>query len=190
MVVEGEEELRRIMAEPLEKWRVFLHPTQRKIVNKDYSGAARVLGGAGTGKTVVAMHRAKHLAAGLNEKERLLFTTYTANLASDIRDNLRKICSMEELRRIDVINLDAWVAQFLREHGYSAEIVYDDKLAKIWEDVVAAIDYIGEYPVSFYEFFQLGRDAVTIGWGAEIREINFRLFHKNKYKKNAIFVYI
>ena len=151
VVVEGEEELRRIMAEPLEKWRVFLHPTQRKIVNKNYSGAARVLGGAGTGKTVVAMHRAKHLASGLKDKERILFTTYTANLASDIKDNLRKICTLDELRRIDVINLDAWVAQFLREHGYSAEIVYDDTVTKLWEDAVAADDFSGEFPVSFYE---------------------------------------
>ena len=151
VVVEGEEELRRIMAEPLEKWRVFLHPTQRKIVNKNYSGAARALGGAGTGKTVVAMHRAKHLASGLKDKERILFTTYTANLASDIKDNLRKICTLDELRRIDVINLDAWVAQFLREHGYSAEIVYDDTATKLWEDAVAANDFSGEFPVSFYE---------------------------------------
>ena len=151
VVVDGEEELRRIMAEPLEKWRVFLHPTQRKIVNKNYSGAARVLGGAGTGKTVVAMHRAKHLASGLQDKERILFTTYTANLASDIKDNLRKICTLDELRRIDVINMDAWVAQFLREHGYSAEIVYDERVTKIWEDAVAANDFTGEFPVSFYE---------------------------------------
>lgn len=151
VVVEGEEELRRIMAEPLEKWRVFLHPTQRRIVNKNYSGPARVLGGAGTGKTVVAMHRAKHLAAGLKDKERILFTTYTANLASDIRENLRKICKSEELKKIDVINLDAWVSRFLREHGYSAEIVYDDKLAGIWENAVAANDFSGEFPVSFYE---------------------------------------
>ena len=117
VIVEGEDELRRIMAEPLEKWRVFLHPTQRKIVNKNYSGPARVLGGAGTGKTVVAMHRAKHLAAGLKDKERILFTTFTANLASDIKDNLRKICTLEEFRKIDVINLDAWVPQFQRGHG-------------------------------------------------------------------------
>lgn len=149
VVVEGEDELRRIMAEPLEKWRVFLHPTQRKIVKKNYSGATRVLGGAGTGKTVVAMHRAKQLAAGLKDKERILFTTYTANLASDIKDNLRKICTVDELRRIDVINLDAWIAQFLREHGYSAEIIYDT--TKIWEDAVAANDISGDLPVSFYE---------------------------------------
>lgn len=150
-IVEGEVELRRIMAEPLEKWRVFLHPTQRKIVNKNYSGPARVLGGAGTGKTVVAMHRAKHLAAGLKDKERILFTTFTANLASDIKDNLRKICTLEEFRRIDVINLDAWVSQFLREHGYSAEIAYDEKIRDLWEEAVAGNDFSGEFPVSFYE---------------------------------------
>ncbi len=151
VVVEGEEELRRIMAEPLEKWRVFLHPTQRKIVKKNYSGSARVLGGAGTGKTVVAMHRAKFLASLLKDKERILFTTYTANLASDIKDNLRKICSLEEIRKIDVINLDAWVSQFLREHGYPAEIVYDEKARNLWEEAVTSTDYTGEFPVSFYE---------------------------------------
>ena len=151
VVVEGEEELRRIMAEPLEKWRVFLHPTQRKIVNKSYSGSARVLGGAGTGKTVVAMHRAKHLAAELKDKERILFTTYTANLASDIKDNLRKICTLDEIRRIDVINLDAWVSQFLREHGYPAEIVYEEKADNLWEEAVMGTDLSGEFSVSFYE---------------------------------------
>lgn len=151
VVVEGEEALRRIMAEPLEKWRVFLHPTQRKIVNKNYSGSARVLGGAGTGKTVVAMHRAKHLAAGLKDKERILFTTYTANLASDIKDNLRKICTLDEIRKIDVINLDAWVSQFLREHGYPAEIAYDEKADNLWEEAVTGTDFSGEFPVSFYE---------------------------------------
>lgn len=151
VIVEGEEELRRIMAEPLEKWRVFLHPTQRKIVNKNYSGSAKVLGGAGTGKTVVAMHRAKHLASGLKDKERILFTTYTANLASDIKDNLRKICTLDEIRRIDVINLDAWVSQFLREHGYSAEIVYEEKADNLWEEAVMGTDFSGEFPVNFYE---------------------------------------
>ena len=77
------------------------------------------------------MHRAKQLAGGLSDTERILFTTFTVNLASDIKDNLRKICTMDELRRIDVINLDAWVSQFLREHGYSAEIIYDEKAKQL-----------------------------------------------------------
>jgi len=137
-VVEGEDDLRKIMAEPLEKWRVFLHPTQRRIVTKRYSGPARVLGGAGTGKTVVAMHRAKWLAGQIDRNDKLLFTTFTANLAGDIKDNLRKICSVEEQRHIEVINLDAWVSQFLREQGYSYRIAYDDDTLKnIWDQAVA-----------------------------------------------------
>ena len=150
VVVDGEDELKRIMAEPLEKWRVFLHPTQRKIVNKDYSGPARVLGGAGTGKTVVAMHRAKHLASKMPSTGRILFTTFTANLAADIKENLRKICTMEELRKIEVIHLDAWVNQFLRESGFSAQIAYDE-IPGLWEKalLLAGIDL--PFDAGFYE---------------------------------------
>lgn len=150
VIVEGEEELRRIMAEPLEKWRVFLHPTQRKIVTRNYSGATRVLGTAGTGKTVVAMHRAKQLAGICESKERILFTTYTANLASDIRENLRKICSIEELRRIEVTNLDSWMATFLREQDYRAEIIYDDKALSLWEEAIASAGETLGFPPNFY----------------------------------------
>ena len=150
VIVEGEDELKRIMAEPLEKWRVFLHPTQRKIVNKEYSGPARVLGGAGTGKTVVAMHRAKHLAAKLPSTSRILFTTFTANLADDIRDNLRKICTRDELRKIEVINLDAWVNQYLRESGFSAQITYDD-IPKLWEEALLVANVSLPFDIGFYE---------------------------------------
>lgn len=151
VVVEGEDELRRIMAEPLEKWRVFLHPTQRKIVRKEYSGSARVLGGAGTGKTVVAMHRAKHLASMCEGQQRILMTTFTANLAADIRENLRKICTLEELRKIEVIHLDAWVNQFLRESGFSAQIGYDDAIDPLWEKAIFLANNDLPFDISFYE---------------------------------------
>lgn len=137
VIVDGEEELQAIMQEPLEKWRIFLHPTQRKVVGKKFNGPARVLGGAGTGKTVVAMHRAKMLAANLNSDGKLLFTTYTKNLAEDIKDNLRKICSAEEMKRIDIINLDAWVSNFLRRQGYEYQIVYDEEIDRAWRDAIA-----------------------------------------------------
>lgn len=151
VVVDGEDELRRIMAEPLEKWRVFLHPTQRKIVRKAYSGAARVLGGAGTGKTVVAMHRAKQLASKCEGQQRILMTTFTANLAADIRENLRKICTLEELRRIEVIHLDAWVNQFLRESSFSAQIGYDDAIDPIWEKAILLANNDLPFEVPFYK---------------------------------------
>ena len=151
VVIKGEDELRRIMAEPLEKWRVFLHPTQRKIVNKDYKGSARVLGGAGTGKTVVAMHRAKHLASQIRDDQRVLFTTFTANLAEDIKSNLRKICTLEELRRIEVINIDAWVMRFLSEAGFSARIEYGEEIDKLWQRAVVNSLSDLDYPWSFYK---------------------------------------
>jgi superfamily I DNA/RNA helicase len=150
VIIEGEDELRRIMAEPLEKWRVFLHPTQLKIVQKNYSGSARVLGGAGTGKTVVAMHRAKWLTQKLCSKEKILFTTFTANLAGDIRDNLRKICTVEEQRHIEVINLDAWVSQFLKEEGYTYSIAYEDELNEIWEEAITMADEDIDLQVGFF----------------------------------------
>ena len=148
-VVEGEVELLRAMAEPLEKWRIFLHPAQRKLVERDYSGPCRILGGAGTGKTVVAMHRAKWLASQITGKEKILFTTFTANLAGDIKDNLRKICSVDELRRIEVIHLDAWVSQFMRENGFGYDLEYD-KLYDMWADAIARSGESLDLPPSFY----------------------------------------
>lgn len=151
-VLEGEDDLKAMLERPLDKWRVFLHPTQREIVDKVYSGSARVTGGAGTGKTVVAMHRAKKLAGGLSGHTRLLFTTFTANLAADIHENLQTICTKEELRHIDVINLDAWVANFMRSAGYEATIEYDMRaLMNIWEDAIdeTMADEIGLSP-DFY----------------------------------------
>lgn len=151
VVIEGEDELRKIMAEPLEKWRVFLHPTQRNIVRKNYNGSARVLGGAGTGKTVVAIHRAKYLASKLSNDKRILFTTFTANLAEDIKSNLRKICSLDELQKIEVINIDAWVTRFLNEVGFSAKIEYSEEINKLWQRAVSDSFTELDYPWSFYK---------------------------------------
>jgi superfamily I DNA and RNA helicase len=121
---------------PLEKWRVFLHPLQQQLVFKDWTGPVRVLGGAGTGKTVVAIHRAKWLAEKIPKTSdcKILFTTYTKNLASDIEQNLKHICSPEILRKIEVINLDAWVKRFMENQGYTVNFAFDDKVKKdIWE---------------------------------------------------------
>lgn len=150
VIVDGEEELKRIMAEPLEKWRIFLHPTQRRIVNRDYAGPAKVLGGAGTGKTVVAMHRAKRLAAELPMGKRVLFTTFTKNLADDIRENLRKIADVDQMKKMEVINLDAWVALFLRDQGYEYVISYGDELNQLWDEAIARAGGALDYTKNFF----------------------------------------
>ena len=110
VVVADEETLAAILNSPLAQWRVFLHPTQRKLADGDRSGPMRVLGGAGTGKTVLAMHRAKWLAENrASDQDRVFFTTFTRNLAFDIEENLKTLCAPSVLQRIEVKNLDAWV---------------------------------------------------------------------------------
>jgi hypothetical protein len=74
VIIEDDEALSAIMNAPLAQWRVFLHPTQRKLATKDFSGPARVLGGAGTGKTVLAIHRAKWLAENRTPADKRVFS--------------------------------------------------------------------------------------------------------------------
>lgn len=148
VVVQGEADLKRILDAPLEQWRVFLHPSQRLYVEHDYHGPFRLLGGAGTGKTVVAMHRAKRLAARLlrsGSRQKVLFTTYSRNLATDIASNLKLICTADEFNTIDVVNLDKLVKDLLTGHGYSGEIWYDgisdygNDLDTAWRKAIASI---------------------------------------------------
>lgn len=144
VVVQGEADLKRILDAPLEQWRVFLHPSQRLYVEHDYHGPFRLLGGAGTGKTVVAMHRAKRLAARLlrsGSRQKVLFTTYSRNLATDIASNLKLICTADEFNTIDVVNLDKLVKDLLTGHGYSGEIWYDGSpdLDNAWRKAIASI---------------------------------------------------
>jgi len=130
-------ELESLLNAPLEQWRVFLHPLQRKIVEMNASGPVRVLGSAGTGKTVVAIHRANYLAQKVftAPNDRILFTTFTKNLAADIRSNLQQICPADVMARIEIINLDAWTKNYLERKNYSSKVIdYDEVLQKeLWE---------------------------------------------------------
>jgi len=154
VVVEGEDELTAIMNAPLAQWRVFLHPTQRTLATGDRSGPVRVLGGAGTGKTVLAMHRAKWLAENRTaEGKKVLFTTFTRNLAFDIEENLDSLCPAATMKKIEVRNLDAWVQGFLRAQKYEHTIVYNRQqdASDAWQRALAVKDGTVGLPDRFYE---------------------------------------
>ncbi len=93
---------------PWEKWTVFLHPEQRQWVERDYTGPARVSGSAGTGKTIVALHRAAYLARQ-NPDCRVLLTTFSDTLASALHTKLKRLVGSEPrlAERIDVLSLNA-----------------------------------------------------------------------------------
>jgi UvrD/REP helicase N-terminal domain/UvrD-like helicase C-terminal domain len=153
--VADEETMAAMLNAPLAQWRVFLHPTQRKLAQGDRSGPVRVLGGAGTGKTVLAMHRAKWLAENRASKDKkVLFTTFTRNLAADIEENLKTLCSPAVMQNIEVKNLDAWVHGFLRRHKYEHRIIYnrnEGEAAEAWQRALTLQDTKLNLPANFYE---------------------------------------
>lgn len=155
VIVHDDEAMLAIMNAPLAQWRVFLHPTQHKLASGDRSGPVRVLGGAGTGKTVLAMHRARWLADNRTpEGKKVLFTTFTRNLASDIEQNLRTLCGSTTLARLEVRNLDAWVHGFMRSRKLEHRIVYDrkqDAAHQAWQAALAVRDTTLDLPEPFYE---------------------------------------
>ncbi|MBC7704126.1 MAG: ATP-dependent helicase [Rhodoferax sp.] len=156
IVVTDDAAMAAMLNAPLAQWRVFLHPMQHKLASGNRSGPVRVLGGAGTGKTVLAMHRAKWLAENATaDGQKVLFTTFTKNLARDIEDNLKSLCSPRTMAKIEVKNLDAWVYAFLRARRYPHRIVYgrrEDAGAKAaWGAALAVRDSTLDFPDDFYD---------------------------------------
>ncbi len=151
-IVDGEQELEDILDAPLEQWRVFLHPSQRRLVQRSANGPVRVLGGAGTGKTVVLMHKAKHLAESVfnGPDDRILVTTYTRNLANDLKKTLKGLApSVGD--RIEVKNLHSWARSFYEQQvGTSLKVLMDSqsRLSLMAEATDASIG--DEYSPAFY----------------------------------------
>ncbi|NEW29394.1 3'-5' exonuclease [Nocardia cyriacigeorgica] len=120
-LVDDNEELRRVIeGGDFAVWRTFLHPNQRRFVEKDQRGAFRLSGGAGTGKTVVALHRARYLAQR-NPDARIILTTYNKTLALDLLGSLRAldpaitIADRPGERGVYVAGLDKLAAAVLRQ---------------------------------------------------------------------------
>jgi len=107
-VMTNVDELKQALDFPWEKWTVFLHPEQQQLVNRDYAGPARVSGSAGTGKTIVALHRAVHLARSQPDA-RVLLATFTDALAHALRTKLKRLVGSEPRlgERIDVHSLES-----------------------------------------------------------------------------------
>jgi mRNA-degrading endonuclease RelE of RelBE toxin-antitoxin system len=98
-------------------WKVYLHPAQERIVHQHYKGPARVTGGPGTGKTIVALHRVQHLAEQLPDGpgKPILLTTYTTTLATDLRLRLSSL-NPDLLTRVDITHIDQLAARVLGEN--------------------------------------------------------------------------
>lgn len=141
-VVDDVEALATALDAPWEQWAVFLHPSQRDLVERDFGGPARVSGSAGTGKTVVALHRAAHLAER-DEHARVLLATFSDALARHLDTKLRVLTRHRpRLReRLDVATLAGLAARLHRARfGRDAHVVDGATLASLLADAARATD--------------------------------------------------
>jgi mRNA-degrading endonuclease RelE of RelBE toxin-antitoxin system len=139
-VMANVEELQRALDFPWEKWTVFLHPDQREMVERDYTGPARVSGSAGTGKTIVALHRAAHLAR-THPDARVLLTTFSDTLASALRTKLKRLLSGEPrlAERIDVYSLNAIGVRLYKAHIRQATIADRKVISELIREAANAV---------------------------------------------------
>jgi superfamily I DNA/RNA helicase len=158
--VSGQEELQRVLAYPFAAWRTFLHPSQRKIAFRaSYSGPAQVTGGAGTGKTVTALHRAAFLARRLEEPALprrpeepaiagppapgqlgppILVTTFTRNLAEALDAQLALLIEDAAVRRrIEALNVDRLAYRVVKDARGAPAIADVRELRQQWADAAA-----------------------------------------------------
>ncbi|MFI0112395.1 UvrD-helicase domain-containing protein [Streptomyces globisporus] len=127
------------------RWKVFLHPTQSRLVEREYSGPARVGGGPGTGKTIVALHRVKHLVDRLppGRNKPVLLTTYNKNLAADLRSRLLQLGGEELLARVEISHVDQLALRVVREAepGSAKQTLDESQALREWR---AMLDELGE----------------------------------------------
>lgn len=139
-VMSNIEELQRALDYPWEKWTVFLHPEQRQWVERDYSGPARVSGSAGTGKTIVALHRAAYLARQYPDA-RVLLTTFSDTLANALQSKLNRLLTHEPrlAERIDVYSLDAIGLRLHKTQVGPAKLASREDIRRIVGDAAKAV---------------------------------------------------
>jgi hypothetical protein len=138
--VSGPDELAQMLAHPFALWRVFLHPAQRRLARRpSYNGPVQVTGGAGTGKTVTALHRASHLA---EQGEPVLVTTFTTTLAETLARQLDLLVEDPEVRgRIEVINIDKLAYRIVKKaNGHSPKIAGSAEIQVLWNIAITETD--------------------------------------------------
>jgi mRNA-degrading endonuclease RelE of RelBE toxin-antitoxin system len=140
-VMANVEELERALDYPWDKWTIFLHPAQRTLVEHDYSGPARVAGSAGTGKTIVALHRAVFLVRA-NPNARVLLTTFSDTLANALRTKLRRlICNEPRLgERLEVHSMNAIGRRLFEVNIGRPKIASHQVLRELLTEASAAVE--------------------------------------------------
>ncbi len=160
-VMKNVDELQQALDYPWEKWTVFLHPEQRQWVERDYTGPSRISGSAGTGKTIVALHRAVHLAR-THADARVLLATFSNTLANALHTKLKRLVGSTPriAERIDVHSLDALGQRLYKAHIGPVKIASHGDLRGLMR---TASDAVGGHKFSLY-FLLSEWDQIVDAW--------------------------
>lgn len=148
--ISDDDTLEQIISEGMDKWQLFLHPSQRKLVDCSYKGTLKVSGSAGTGKTIAALHRLKYLCSDANAK--VLFTTYTRAL----RENLSRLVDKMGVQRNRYVlgNIDEILNNLARDYsilpkGYEVMDYKggDEKSISLFEEILE--NDVSEFDATF-----------------------------------------
>ncbi len=139
-VMNNVEELTRALEYPWEKWTLFLHPEQRKLVHKNYNGPVRIAGSAGTGKTIVALHRAVYLAR-TQPDARVLLTTFSDTLANALHSKLKRLISNEPriAERLEVYAINTIGRRLYDMQLGKVNLVAEDQLKDILKEASSEV---------------------------------------------------
>lgn len=148
-VMKDVEELERALDFPWEKWTVFLHPAQRQWVDRDYAGPARISGSAGTGKTIVALHRAVHLARQ-HQDSRVLLATFSETLASALATKLQNLISNQPrlAERLEIQSMTAIGKRLYGAHWGKPKLATQSQIGQILLDA-AKVDVSLKFGLRF-----------------------------------------
>ncbi|TVT56347.1 AAA family ATPase [Amycolatopsis rhizosphaerae] len=138
VLANGPDELIALFRNPFALWRVYLHPTQHRVAAASFSGPARVTGGPGTGKTVVALHRARHLAT--NGTGPVLLTTFTSTLAVSLAAGVKLLEVPETAAPIDVRHVDQLSHQVFSEHHGRPTLLSHEEETDLWRGIARRLE--------------------------------------------------
>jgi superfamily I DNA/RNA helicase len=137
----------------LSKWQIFLHPSQRKLAEGDFKGSVKVTGGAGTGKTVVALHRLKYLSQKTNllSDNKIVFTTYTNALTLNLNQLVKKLhidSNSFKIVNIDTLLRDLALTNNLIDSNTRFLDMFNSKnSSEVWEVILE--NNLSEFEVGF-----------------------------------------
>ncbi len=171
-LLSNREELEMALDAPWHQWTVFLHPSQRELVEREFNGPARVSGSAGTGKTVVALHRAFEFARRHPESH-VLLTTFSEPLLRALQSRMKRLAVQEPavMERLELLTLDQLVQRTARRTGLQHELVISEKVRERLRELVSQHEDLGFSQEFVWEEWSHVVDAWGLATWEEYRDI-------------------